>query len=258
MRISRQMQSTPSYGSVSTCKLNAGWFEVSQSHQHVHTSHYRSAACRCEHHLSFVTLGPWKKWVLANRLKGGRTETSAHLHQINFIVFILLINNVIHPALTLVEFSFSPVRSSCRTFEVLKCVEIYVGYFFVCLFCRKEADQNEPFTNRQPVWPDQLWLVCLFSVSSTLLRASTKSSGHLDASRLSRLGVTMETRVQKWSCLEKGTAWRTNGEHSGGRVSTRAAVACLHHHLEIHWCVCVSCINVHQHKRLKVNKVQSV
>lgn len=39
VRFSRQMQSTLPKGSVTKCKSNAGWFEVSQSYQHVHTSH---------------------------------------------------------------------------------------------------------------------------------------------------------------------------------------------------------------------------
>lgn len=107
-------------GSVSKCKSNAGWFWVSQSYQHVHTSHYTdqqpvdvNAICH------FSNWDP-EKMHPAQKAEGWKDRNSVLIWtKINFIVFIILINDVIHPALKLFEFFFSLLQFSPAV-EVLK------------------------------------------------------------------------------------------------------------------------------------------
>lgn len=167
--------------------------------------------------------------------------------KISFIVFIILINNVtltqgVNPpcSQTVGIFLFTTsVLFNCRTFEVLKCVEIYVWFFFLRVW--EEADKNEPFTNCQTSLTRSTLtgpsLFCLLHAVQSLYKVQWPSRC---LKVIPWLCVTMETRVQKWNRSimfsntvqwEKGTAWRTNAEHRGGKVSTRAAAACLHHHL---------------------------
>lgn len=124
--------------------------------------------------------------------------------------------------------------------------------FFMCLFCRDEADKNAPFTRCQPIRS------ALRGSSFRRLLHTVKSLYKVQwparcLEVIPWLCVTMETRVQKWNRSimfsntvhwEKGMAWRTNTEHSGGRVSARAAALCLHHHPETSTHVSVRCASM--------------
>lgn len=139
--------------------------------------------------------------------------------------------------------------------------------FSVCLFCREEADKNEPFTKCQPVRS------ALSGSSFPRLLHTVKSLYKVQwparcLEVIPWLCVTMETRVQKWNRSimfsntvhwEKGMAWRTNTEHSGeDSVHTCCSVVFTSSSGDIHSRVRAWRINVHHHKRLKVNKVQPV
>lgn len=229
------MQSTPSYGAASKCKSNAGWFQVSQSYERVHTPHYTD-----QQPGDVKTICNFSHWDPERNVScpvGWRAEPQklqAHSDWNPFHVF--LVNNVTHPALKLLEFFFS----NCRTFEVLKCVEIYEKCFPCVYFAERKQIKMSHSRSASPL--DRLWVVRLFPVSSTPLRASTKSSGRLDASRLSpdsALPWRQESKSETVPscsvirCIGR-KAWREGQTRSTVErtASTRAAALCLHHHPE--------------------------
>lgn len=144
------MQSTVSYGSVSKCKSMQDDSKTNKVTACSHFSLYRSAACRCEYHLSSFRLRPWKKCALPIRLKGWRTENTRLYARKSIPRYANLINVIcptsswafgifnstpsVHPTVQL---------SNCWTCKGINCMEMPV--WFSCLL------KNEPFTNWRPV-----------------------------------------------------------------------------------------------------------